>query len=141
MNGKKESILHKLVFPIILALLVGGSSPWWWDKITAESCPNIEGVWYSTGNNITQRIEQKNCNISWVSTYKNYTHHINGKYKKNQFDYSVDRVQEKPEPCTAIMHGKIYKITENSFESKIVGTDGRCGLKPNFKEHLTWNKQ
>jgi hypothetical protein len=42
----KESLLHKLLVPVVIALLAGGTSPWWWNELFGRDPtppPVVEG--------------------------------------------------------------------------------------------------
>jgi len=32
-DGRMEGMLQKIIVPVVIALLVGGTSPWWWNQI------------------------------------------------------------------------------------------------------------
>lgn len=96
---ESESLITKLIIPIVIALLAGGSAPWWWGKIF----PNEEKR--PTNNPQTQIITGNN-------NYQNsgiVTNIVNNS--------SVTPIEKKPYVPVWQCIPPIYRTGTNDFES------------------------
>lgn len=96
-NSFFNSCFKLLIVPIMIALVVGGTSPWWWDEIFGTPTPSpgpppeptpqtisVDGVWEvkmdALNVTIYREITQEGDHISWDFDYfwENGTGAVNG---------------------------------------------------------------
>ena len=105
------------------------------------STVNVAGKWKSLGNGIELEIHQNGTKIESAFDSTEFAHKLRGELNvgRGYFDYTVARKNIK-DGCETVMTGRLRYWNETQLATDIEGTDGRCDLKADFKEHLIWTR-
>jgi len=102
---------------------------------------NVAGKWKSLGNGVEMEIQQDGTKISSSFASPEFAHKLVGELNSTRgyFDYTVARKSVKT-GCETVMTGRLRFWNETQLATDVEGTDGRCDLPADFKEHLIWSR-
>lgn len=104
---KKTGVVRQIVVAVILALLVGGSMPWWWNKVFGDNRPNSQSA-----------VTEKEAN-ELFSKYLRYVQEEDyEKIKSLYFDFHNCGSCQKDFENLKLFKGKKTKIVTKNFSSQ-----------------------
>jgi hypothetical protein len=94
------------------------------DCRSLPSGSDIDGTWWSAGNNATMKITRTGCNFSSSFGEAPAPHHeLVGEYKDGRINYTVSRTDLDPKSqyynCTVIFYGYFSNITHFQMTSNV----------------------
>ncbi len=108
--------------------------------------PQISGLWQCQEKPMTMELfEYAGALVSHSST-GTHDHWIFGTWspENNEIQTQTWRrerlAHDGIEKRLTIMFGRIFNITESTFSSEILASDGKADLKSGYQEHLTWKR-
>ncbi len=118
---QSDSFLSKIIAPILIALFVGGTAPWWWSEFIAEKSGNGSTFPSGVNSSNTQDSEQDGTNrMNWESSQRN-----NGQQDSEQ--EIIDRInRESRQRNDERDKYKPISMQEIASRTFTVGTDRRA---------------
>lgn len=108
--------------------------------------PNISGVWQCQEKTTTMELLEYGGTVISHCPTGTHDHWLYGLWSPERAEVQTqvwrrERLPVAPdERRLTVMFGRIFNISENSFETEVFASDGKADLDHNFTEHLTWKR-
>jgi len=134
---KPEGLVGKIVVGVVIALLAGGTAPWWWNIVRPKSTPPHElttlekdEVWKLA--DILQTLADKSISRSGIVTaIRNYADARNDFTWKEVLRY-LEQIDQEDERLGTVMKTSTFSnfiITKNDLYKEVAGiADEKVGL-------------